>query len=193
MKHSDNPLVQHRGQPSTHDVELGQKILQSLKSNQRTEIPIYDKSAFNGEGDRVKGNCRTILADERRADLVILEGWCVGFRAVHDGLSEKDPTTTAWEGSKALLATGKVATMYLGSWAIQQMKDAATTAGKNPDDIGYMPFPYQVDGKYVATIAPDYFSAINKKSNNKASAPETGLWYSLHPCSTICSWSCLST
>lgn len=29
--------------------------------------------------------------------------------------------------------------MQLGSWAITQMRDAARKAGKNPDDIDYMP------------------------------------------------------
>ena len=101
------------------------------------------------------------------------------FDLVHDGLTEKDPTTTAWEGSKGLIATGKVGTMYLGSWAIQQMRDAATTAGKDPDEIGYMPFPYQANGKYVATIAPDYFAAINKKSKNKATAMAWIKWFTL--------------
>lgn len=101
------------------------------------------------------------------------------FDVVHDGLSEPDPTTTAWEGSKSLIATGKIATMYLGSWAIQQMRDAATTAGKDPSEIGYMPFPYQANGSYVATIAPDYFSAINKKSNNKATAMAWITWFTL--------------
>jgi raffinose/stachyose/melibiose transport system substrate-binding protein len=101
------------------------------------------------------------------------------FDIVHDGLSEADPTTTAWEGSKGLIATGQVATMYLGSWAIQQMRDAATTAGKDPSEIGYMPFPYQVDGKFVATISPDYFSAINKKSTNKATALAWINWFTL--------------
>ncbi|MDP9028086.1 MAG: extracellular solute-binding protein [Actinomycetota bacterium] len=102
------------------------------------------------------------------------------FDAVHDGLTEADPTTTAWEGSKGLIATGQVATMYLGSWAIQQMRDAATTAGKDPNEIGYMPFPYQVNGKFVATIAPDYFSAINKKSKNKATAMAWINWFTLN-------------
>lgn len=99
------------------------------------------------------------------------------FDIVADGLSEPDPTTTAWEGSKTMLATGEVASMYLGSWAIQQMKDAATTAGTDPEDIGYLPFPYQVDGKFVATLAPDYYSAINSKSENKATAMAWIEWF----------------
>lgn len=101
------------------------------------------------------------------------------FDIVAAGLSEPDPTTTAWEGSKSMLATGEISSMYLGSWAIQQMKDAATTAGTDPADIGYLPFPYQVDGKFVATLAPDYYSAINKKSDNKATAMAWIEWLTL--------------
>ncbi|MES1170432.1 MAG: ABC transporter substrate-binding protein, partial [Leifsonia sp.] len=51
------------------------------------------------------------------------------YDVVHDGLTEADPTTTDWEGSKGLLGSGKVGTMVLGSWAITQFQDAAVKAG----------------------------------------------------------------
>jgi ABC-type glycerol-3-phosphate transport system substrate-binding protein len=92
------------------------------------------------------------------------------YNVVHDKLSEADPTTTNWEDSKGLLATGKIATMWLGSWAIVQMQEAATKAGKNPDEIGYMPFPAQVGGKFCSVVAPDYQYAINIHSKNKPAA-----------------------
>lgn len=101
------------------------------------------------------------------------------FDIVKNKLSEADPTTTAWEGSKGDLAQGKIATMYLGSWAITQMQDAAKTAGTSPDDIGYMPFPQKVDGKYVATVAPDYLNGISKTSTNKATAYAWAKWFAL--------------
>jgi ABC-type glycerol-3-phosphate transport system substrate-binding protein len=99
------------------------------------------------------------------------------FDIVKNGLSEKDPTTTSWEGSKSDLAQGKIATMYLGSWAITQMKEAAKTAGKSEDVIGYMPFPYQVDGKYHASLAPDYLQGVTKSSKNKATARAWVEWF----------------
>ena len=40
--------------------------------------------------------------------------------------------------------------MALGSWAIVQMQEQAD---KPPDDIGYMPFPHQVDGTFYSTAA----------------------------------------
>lgn len=77
----ENGLLQGRGQPGTHDVKLGAEILARLKrSNDPAyrddpiHIPRFDKSLFGGEGDRVKGTSVT-----GPIDVVVLEGWCVGF------------------------------------------------------------------------------------------------------------------
>jgi raffinose/stachyose/melibiose transport system substrate-binding protein len=174
--------------PKTPDEFLAD--LKKIKAN-TSAIPYYTNykdqwplSQWNGDpsmtGDKNENNAINSLKDPwsgTKSYLAISDGLL--FDVVHDGLSEPDPTTTAWEGSKGMIATGQVGTMYLGSWAIQQMRDAATTAGKDPNEIGYMPFPYQVNGKYVATIAPDYFSAINKKSTNKATAMAWIKWFTL--------------
>lgn len=92
------------------------------------------------------------------------------FAAVHDGLTEADPLTTNWEQSKGDFATGKIATMVLGSWAISQFQTAAEDAGESKEAVGFMPFPTNIDGKQYATIAGDYFLGINKNSSNKAAA-----------------------
>ncbi|MEU1128980.1 ABC transporter substrate-binding protein [Streptomyces sp. NPDC005900] len=96
---------------------------------------------------------------------------------VHDGLSEKDPSTTNWETSKTDLAKGKISSMLLGSWAVHQMRDAATKAGRNPDDIGFMPFPAQKDGKFCATMLSDYQLAVNAHSDNKSAARAWIDWF----------------
>lgn len=92
------------------------------------------------------------------------------YDIVHGKLSEDDPTTTNWENSKNLLATGKAATMWLGTWSVPQMRLAATKAGTDPADIGYMPFPAQVGGHYCSVEAPDYQYAVNVHSGHKAAA-----------------------
>lgn len=92
------------------------------------------------------------------------------YDAVHQGLTESDPLTTNWEQSKGELASGKIATMVLGSWAISQFQAAAKTAGVPETNIGFMPFPASVDGKQATTIAGDYFLAVNKNSSHKAAA-----------------------
>jgi len=91
----DNQLLQHRGEPGTHDVELGVETLKSLIRGGRTAIPSYDKSKFDGCGDRVpKSEWRTV---EGPFDIILFEGWCVGFESIsNEKVREK------WEQSAGL-------------------------------------------------------------------------------------------
>lgn len=83
------------------------------------------------------------------------------YTAVKDGLTEEDPTTTDWEGSKGMMNKGEIGCMVLGSWAIPQIQ----SAGENSDDIAYMPFPITVNGKQYAAAGPDYCYGINVNSS----------------------------
>ncbi|MFE1317450.1 ABC transporter substrate-binding protein [Kitasatospora phosalacinea] len=98
------------------------------------------------------------------------------YSIVNQKLSEDDPTTTNWDKSKPMMAAGQVATMYLGSWAISQVRDEAVAAGSNPDDIGYMPFP-STSGKACTVLQPDYKYAINKHSKNQEAARAWIDWF----------------
>lgn len=84
------------------------------------------------------------------------------YEAVSRGLTEDDPTTTDWEGSKGMMNKGEIGCMVLGSWAIPQIQQA----GDQADDIAYMPFPISVDGVQYATQGPDYFYGINVNSSS---------------------------
>lgn len=99
------------------------------------------------------------------------------YDIVAAGLSEEDPLTTNWEESKTLLGSGQIGAMTLGSWAITQMQDAAEAAGGSADDIGYMPYPFAVDGTFYSTIGGDYKNAINVNSDNKATARAWIEWF----------------
>jgi raffinose/stachyose/melibiose transport system substrate-binding protein len=99
------------------------------------------------------------------------------FTVAQDKLIEPDPTTTNWENSKTLLGTGKVATMWLGSWAVTQMQAAAKKAGADPVDIGFMPFPAQKDGKFCSVTGPDYNQAISIHSSRKQAARAWLDWF----------------
>lgn len=81
-----NPILQHRGQPSTHDLELMVSTLSSLRDGKPTKLPVYDKSAFSGQGDRApESTWRSVNgAGEEKVQVAVLEGWCVGFRPVPD-------------------------------------------------------------------------------------------------------------
>ncbi|MFD5655843.1 ABC transporter substrate-binding protein [Streptomyces hirsutus] len=109
-------------------------------------------------------------ADLRVADTLLHD-------IVRGGLAEKDPTTTNWEASKPKLAKGEIATMWLGSWAVVQMREAAKQAGTDPDDIGFMPFPAQQDGAFCAVTSPDYQQAVNVHSDHKAAARAWIDWF----------------
>lgn len=95
------------------------------------------------------------------------------YDAVKAGVTEADPTTTNWENSKKLLGDGKIATMMLGSWSIVQMQQAAASK----DDIGYLPFPVQVGGKFHSVVSGDYKNAVNVNSTHKAAARAWVDWF----------------
>jgi D-glycerate 3-kinase len=96
--YASNPLIQHRGQPSTHDLLLGAAVFSSLRDKRETGIPSYDKSAYNGQGDRISHEkWNTVNEDgEESIEVVIFEGWCVGFRALTAAELQ-----TKWEQSVA--------------------------------------------------------------------------------------------
>lgn len=81
--HNDNPYLQHRGYPGTHDIGLGTRVLAALKridEHGKVAIPSYDRSACEGMGDRRSESSWPIATAP--LDLVILEGWMLGFTAV---------------------------------------------------------------------------------------------------------------
>ncbi|KAE8450508.1 hypothetical protein EG329_006238 [Mollisiaceae sp. DMI_Dod_QoI] len=84
--HPENPLIQHRGEPGTHDMVLAASVFSALDSGREFQVPEYDKSAFNGEGDRVPSEkWKTVnRPSEPPIQVVIFEGWCVGFRALSE-------------------------------------------------------------------------------------------------------------
>ncbi|KAI8815061.1 hypothetical protein BJ742DRAFT_782208 [Cladochytrium replicatum] len=75
--YSNNDLLQVRGQPGTHDVRLGAEIIGNAGKESILKIPVYDKMAHAGKGDR-KG-WRTVKGP---FDLVLFEGWCLGFKSL---------------------------------------------------------------------------------------------------------------
>ena len=79
-----NPLLQQRGQPSTHEVSLVRKVFSSLLENKPTKIPQFNKAAFSGQGDRVSES-DWLLVNSNSSNpvrVVLFEGWCVGFRSL---------------------------------------------------------------------------------------------------------------
>jgi raffinose/stachyose/melibiose transport system substrate-binding protein len=100
------------------------------------------------------------------------------YNVVHDKSVEADPTTTAWDGgAKNGIATGKIGTLMLASWAISQMKVATKAAGGDPENIGFMPWPAQANGKFCSIIQPDYAQAVSIHSQHKEAARAWVDWF----------------
>ncbi len=95
------------------------------------------------------------------------------YEVVKRGLCERDMLTSDWEKSKQMMADGKIGVMNLGSWAVGQIRALAA----NPDDIGYMPYPVNHNGKVYAEASLDYNLAINKNSKNKEAALAFAKWF----------------
>ena len=65
-------------------MELALTVLSSLRSGIQTLIPRYDKAAYGGHGDRMDKSCwiEVNKEGERQIQIVIVEGWCIGFKPV---------------------------------------------------------------------------------------------------------------
>ena len=90
--HPGNPYLEHRGYPGTHDVGLGERTLAALRAladatdsaPARVRVPVYDKSAHGGRGDRAPETAWRDVAGP--LDVVFVEGWMLGFTAVPESL-----------------------------------------------------------------------------------------------------------
>ncbi|EGR52040.1 uncharacterized protein TRIREDRAFT_56117 [Trichoderma reesei QM6a] len=96
----DNALWQVRGEPGTHDIPLLKSVLTSLLSHKPTSIPQYDKALFSGQGDRLpphlwkpintnlssSPNSSSSSTNSQPLQVIILEGWCIGFRPLPPSL-----------------------------------------------------------------------------------------------------------
>ncbi|KAI1430355.1 putative Uridine/cytidine kinase [Xylaria sp. FL1777] len=80
----ENALVQVRGEPGTHDMDLAKDFFTAILSSSATRVPQYDKSLFSGQGDRFPRSSwpEVNAPGQPKVQVVIFEGWCVGFRAL---------------------------------------------------------------------------------------------------------------
>jgi D-glycerate 3-kinase len=82
-----HPLLLTRGVPGTHDLTMGQRLIDRLTAadaDTETPIPVFDKS----RDDRAPESAWPVF--QGRAEVVLVEGWCVGALP-EDGSSIKEP------------------------------------------------------------------------------------------------------
>lgn len=88
------------------------------------------------------------------------------YDIVKEGLCESDPFTSDWEACKGMINRGEIGCMVLGNWAIPQMQ----AADVNADDIGYMPFPFSLNGQQYAPGGCDKCYGVSVNSKHQAEA-----------------------
>ncbi|TEY83148.1 hypothetical protein BOTCAL_0025g00070 [Botryotinia calthae] len=85
-ENEENKLVQYRGEPGTHDIPLARSLFTSLLQSPPlpTPFPSYDKSLHSGLGDRSPHSriVNDTSRDQRPIQIILFEGWCVGFRSL---------------------------------------------------------------------------------------------------------------
>jgi D-glycerate 3-kinase len=141
--HPGNPYLEHRGYPGTHDIDLGVSTLTALaglgpgESERVARVPVYDKSAHGGRGDRAPdAQWRNVASP---LDLVFVEGWMFGFSPVADSsigdLYFKEPNRvlgryeTWYQFLDAFVALRAVDPNFVLKWRVEA-EEAAKAKGK---------------------------------------------------------------
>jgi D-glycerate 3-kinase len=144
-KHPGNRLLEHRGAPGTHDIGLGDAVLERLSRlghRESTKVPVYDKSAHGGRGDRAPEDPWPIVAGP--LDVVLLEGWCWAFQPVPENvlidpalqpINQLLPSYARWQRRmRAMLACRAKHVESIVSWrvAAEAQARASGRAGLDP-------------------------------------------------------------
>jgi D-glycerate 3-kinase len=120
--HPGNPYLEHRGYPGTHDIDLGEQTLAACRGDGTARswtvtLPVYDKSAHGGRGDRAPPErWRTV---QMPIDLVLVEGWMLGFTPVPQA-ALRDPDLAA---PNRALATYERWYRQIDAWVILRALD----------------------------------------------------------------------
>lgn len=69
-----HPLLETRGVPGTHDVQLAMDCVNGLLKGEKTVITRFDKSIDD------RASTETLKTVEGKVGLIVLEGWCLGAR-----------------------------------------------------------------------------------------------------------------
>ncbi len=89
-------------------------------------------------------------------------------KLLYDIIKEKvcQQENISYRHAKTMLNRGEIGCMLVNWKELSAIQEADT----NPDDIGYMPFPYNIDGVQYATATYGYCYGIPLTSENKVTA-----------------------
>ncbi|NBD32485.1 MAG: glycerate kinase [Cyanobacteria bacterium] len=109
----DDPRLVWRGPPGTHDVDLGIELLDQIREGKSPiSIPRFDKSAFNGMGDRA-----TPEIIHETIDILLFEGWFIGVQPVAESVFQSPPSPITTEADRQFAKdNNRRLTAYLPLW-----------------------------------------------------------------------------
>lgn len=119
-----NALLEFRGNAGSHDLAFSIETLTALtkmtREGTKMKLPRYDKSAFNGRGDRADPS--TWPEVEGPLTVVLFEGWMLGFKPLPvEAVKVVDPQLETV--NKNLEAYYHAWDTYIKSWIVIKIKD----------------------------------------------------------------------
>ncbi|KAH1219467.1 D-glycerate 3-kinase, chloroplastic [Glycine max] len=120
-----NALLELRGNAGSHDLAFSVETLTALtkltrEGGMKLKLPRYDKSAFNGRGDRADPS--TWSEVEGPLTVVLFEGWMLGFKPLPvDAVKVVDPQLETV--NKNLEAYYDAWDKYIKSWIVIKIKN----------------------------------------------------------------------
>ena len=89
---NQNPLFKFRGNAGSHDLPLLMSTMQNFvnlnmnynDNDNHIKIPRYNKLLHNGLGDRDVESNWEVITDPSDVDVVLFEGWMLGFQSIDD-------------------------------------------------------------------------------------------------------------
>ncbi len=169
LRFSENPYLQQRGYPGTHDVALGVKTLLQLKKLKKSGsvlCPQYDKSAHQGKGDRFPENLAKKVVGP--LDILFFEGWMLGFSPVEESFLS-DPhliqinkllkTYAAWDAQlDAFISLVPEEINYVLDWRVEaeEKRKASGLSGMSTREIK----------DYIQKFLPAYHTYLPQLNNN---------------------------
>jgi len=163
-----DPRLRWRGPPGTHDIQLGLTTLQQLRSAEPShpvQLPRFDKSAWNGAGDRTQPETGIGI------DIVLFEGWFVGVRPIDPFQFDTAPPPIVTPGDRAFARdTNQRLHDYLPLW---EQLDAL---------ILLYPIDYRLSQQWRQQ-AEQQMKASGRSGMSDAEIEQfvTYFWRSLHP------------
>jgi len=158
--------------------------LQKVKDN-TDATPLYTNYADGWPLPQWQGAVHTVAGDMAYYNQVMpkekdpfsagkphYELYKVMYDVAEKGLIENDPLTTDWEASKVRMNKGEIATMVLGSWALEQIQEA----DESGENISMMPFPTNAE-EVIFPLGADLNIGVNKNTEHKDAALAWVDWY----------------